>query len=498
MSFLSRAALAWNVLTKDAGDGPYGSLAPFLEVYGSNKSKTGQTVNWSTALGQSVICGITRVLCDGVSQVPLKLMRENSDGGSSAAKDHELYYVMHRRPNPWQTSFAFRETMMLHLILCGNFFAFKNKVSRKVRELIPIMPGNVEVKQNRDYSLTYKIRDEAGNSQEFPQESILHVRGPSWNSWIGMDAVKMAREAIGLSMAIEADQASLYKNGLRTSGTYSVEGNLNEAQYNQLRKFIAAYQAGDRGGPLILDRAAKYFSETMNSVDAETMASRAFQVEEMCRPFRVMPIMIGHSDKAATYASAEQMFLAHVVHTLMPWYERLQQEFDEQLLDQRLEPDLHFKFIEHGLLRGSFETQAKGFSMALGSGGGNAWMTTNEVRARLDMNPIDGGDELPKPPEPKPAQQGNSSATQSGKNEENPFDTQKLAELVTDTIRAMPAPVVTVNAPDIKIEPPDISVTMPPVSVTVHAAKRGSTKKVVDGYDDDGRITSITETEIEE
>jgi hypothetical protein len=31
---------------------------------------------------------------------------------------------------------------------------------------------------------------------------------------------------------------------------------------------------------------------------------------------RVMPIMVGHSDKAATYASAEQMFLAHVVHTL--------------------------------------------------------------------------------------------------------------------------------------------------------------------------------------
>lgn len=396
MKFLSRAGLAWNLLTKDASDGPYGSLAALIEVYGSNKSKSAQTVNSSTALGQSVICGITRVLCDGVSQVPLKLMLERDGGGSDPAKEHPLYYIMHRRPNPWQTSFAFRETMMLHLILCGNFFAFKNKASGKVRELIPLLPGNVEVKQNRDYSLTYKVRDENGNTQEFPQEAILHIRGPSWNSWVGMEAVKLAREAIGLSMAIEADQAGLYKNGLRTSGTYSVEGPLNDKQYEQLRKFIATYQASDQGGPLILDRAAKYISQTMTSVDAETMAARQFQVEEMCRPFRVMPIMIGHSDKATTYASAEQMFLAHVVHTLMPWYERLQQEFDEQLLDQRTEPDLHFKFIEHGLLRGSFETQAKGFSTALGSGGGEAWVTVNEVRARLDMNPVVGGDVIPK------------------------------------------------------------------------------------------------------
>jgi hypothetical protein len=38
-----------------------------------------------------------------------------------------------------------------------------------------------------------------------------------------------------------------------------------------------------------------------------------------------MPIMVGYSDKTATFASAEAMFLAHVVHTLMPWYERIQQ-----------------------------------------------------------------------------------------------------------------------------------------------------------------------------
>lgn len=415
MSIRSRLGAAWRGLASKTADGSgnshYDALAAFVDVYGSNGSKSGQTITFATALQVSTVFACVRVLADGVSQVPLKLLRERADGrGSDLAKDHPLYNVMHRRPNPWQTSYRFRETMMLHLVLCSNFFAFKNRVGGQIRELIPIEPGRVEVKQNRDLTLSYSVRDETGRKQDFPQEAMLHLRGPSWNSWMGMEAVKLAREAIGLSMAIEADQAKLYKNGLRTSGTYAMEGTLTEDQYKGLRTFIKEFQAGEGGGPLILDRAAKYISDVMKGVDAQTLESRRFQVEETCRPLRVMPIMIGHADKTATYASAVQMFLAHVVHTLMPWYERLQQDFDEQLLAPAGEEDLHFKFIEQGLLRGSFDEQAQGFSKALGAGGSPAWMTPNEVRERLDMNPIDGGDELPKPQMAAPVTPADTSA----------------------------------------------------------------------------------------
>jgi HK97 family phage portal protein len=389
MSLLSRFSNAWRGFSaKDEGHSPYGSLSPFLEVYGSNKSKTGQSITTTTALQVSTVLGVTRVLCEGVAQVPLKLFRDKADGrGADPASDHSLYRVLYRRPNPWQTSFRFRETMMLHLVLCNNFYAFKNVIGGQVRELIPFMPGNVEVKQNRDMTLTYRVRDESGQTRDFPQESILHLRGPSWNSWMGMEAVKLAREAIGLSMAIEADQASLYKNGLRTSGSYSVEGKLTEKQYADLRKFIKNHQASDDGGPLILDSAAKYMAQTMTGLDAQTLESRRFQVEEVCRPFRVMPIMIGHADKAATYASAEQMFLAHVVHTLCPWYERLQQDFDTQLLSEAdQDAGLYTKFVVNALMRGTAQARAEYYKAMLGSTGQKGWGSQNEVRALEEMN----------------------------------------------------------------------------------------------------------------
>lgn len=388
MSLSSRMSAAWRGLTtKDAGDGPYGPLAAFLDVYGSRQSKSGQTVNYLTALQVATVLGVTRVLCEGVAQVPLKLYRDRDDGrGADPATDHPLYRVLYRQPNPWQTSFRFRETMMLHLVLCNNFFAFKNVVGGQVRELIPFQPGDVEVKRNPDLSLIYRIRDASGTTKDFPQECILHLRGPSWNSWMGMEAVKLAREAIGLSMAIEADQSSLYKNGLRTSGAFSVDGNMTEAQYELLRKYIEKHRSEDSGAPLILDMGAKYLQQTLSGVDAQTLESRRFQVEEVCRPFRVMPIMVGHADKAATYASAEQMFLAHVVHTLCPWYERLQQDFDVQLLDPEKDASVYSKFLVNALMRGTAEARANFYKAMLGAPGQKGWGSQNEVRALEEMN----------------------------------------------------------------------------------------------------------------
>jgi len=104
-----------------------------------------------------------------------------------------------------------------------------------------------------------------------------------------------------------------------------------------------------------------------------------------------MPIMIGYSDKASTYASAEQMFLAHVVHCLAPWAERIEQALECQLLTR--EERRAGYYIKHNLtslLRGATKDRGEYFSRALGAGGAPAWMTQDEVRALEDLNPKGG------------------------------------------------------------------------------------------------------------
>ena len=358
------------------------------ELLGRRPSSTGKVVSVSSAVEVSAVYSCLRVLGEGVAQVPLKLMKVDRDGKTRLdATDHPLYDVLACKPNGWQTSFEFREMLVWHVGLCGRAVCFINRGARgDILELIPFTPGSVEVCRRNDFSLYFKVSGKNGSVQEFPQEAIWHVKGPSWNSWMGLECVQLAREAIGLAMSIEEQQGKAQKNGVKASGVYSVEGSLSPEQYKNLKKWIDEEISGtDKAGmAMLLDRNAKWTSNSMTGVDAQTLETRRMQVEEICRYFRVNPIMVGAESKNTTYASAEQMFLAHLVHTLAPWYVRIEQSIDAHLLtDKDRAAGIYSNFVEEGLLRGS-ATTTKDVILGYVNGG---VMTPNEGRAKLDMNP---------------------------------------------------------------------------------------------------------------
>lgn len=350
-------------------------------------TSSGKTVNETTAIEQATVNACLRVLGEGVAQVPLKLMRLDGRQRLEARK-HPLYEVLALRPNAWQTSFEYREMLVWHAALCGDAYSFINRGTYgRVIELIPFTPGAVTVKRAEDMTLTYDVQGQDGTRRTFKADQIWHLRGPSWNSWQGLSAVRNAREAIGLAMAAEHQQASLQKNGVVTSGVYSVEGTLGPEQYDALRKFLDSQGAGAANAfkAMILDRSAKWTPTAMKGTDAQTVETRRMQIEEICRYFRVNPIMIGAESKNTTYASAEQMFLAHLVHTLAPWYTRIEQSIDVNLLSEEdRSAGLYSNFVEEGLLRGS-ATTTKDVLLGYVNGG---LMTPNEGRAKLDMDPI--------------------------------------------------------------------------------------------------------------
>lgn len=367
-------------------------------------SKAGATVNLDNALRVATLFACLKVLSQGCAQVPFKLFRETRGGDGLAriesAREHPMYDVVTVQPNPWSTSFEFRETLVMHAAI-GDAYAFKNRVlGGRIAELILLNPGRVKKIQRDDYSIIYEVTGKSGDVQQFPAESIWHVRGPSWDGLGGLGILSMAREALGLSIATEESHAKLHAKGVRPSGTYTIDGTLNPSQYTALKAWIDKEFAGaeNMGAPMILDRGAKWFSQAMTGLDAQHLETRKHQIEEVCRFMGVMPIMIGYSDKASTYASAEQMFIAHVVHTLSPWYARIEGSADVNLLTPKDRKAGHyFKFVASGLLRGSAKDRAEYYAKALGSGGSPGWMTPDEIRALEELNPM-GGDAGKLPP----------------------------------------------------------------------------------------------------
>lgn len=386
MKFLDR------LLGRKAAELTYDQVADLIDGAGGGVF-AGIAVTEKSALQVSTVLACVKLIADGCATPDLHIFRELDDGTRQKATNIPEYRLLSRRPNEWQTSFEWRRQMTLHAALTGAGLSIKVRGdNRRVRELIPVQPGRWDVRKTSRYELRYRCWDEFGTIGEFSADEVFVLNGVQWDWAAAMNAVVLARAAIGLAISTEKSQISIHENSLRPSGTYSVEGNLTAEQHERLAAFLKRKSgAANAGTPLVLDRAAKWLNTSMTGVDAQHLETRRMQVEEICRAYGVFPIMVGHSDKAATFASSETFFGAHLKHTLAPWHKAWRDRFDEFLLDGS--GPLFASFDTRYLTAGNMVDRAQWSRVMIELG----IYSPNEIRDYEGLDPRDGGDDYLKP-----------------------------------------------------------------------------------------------------
>ena len=92
---------------------------------------------------------------------------------------------------------------------------------------------------------------------------------------------------------------------------------------------------------------------------AQFLETRKFQVNEICRIFRVPPHMIADLEKSS-FNNIEQQSLDFVTNTIRPWLVRIEQSIFQQLLTEEEQQKYFVKFNVDGLLRGDFNENTTG------------------------------------------------------------------------------------------------------------------------------------------
>jgi HK97 family phage portal protein len=360
------------------------------DLLGVDAASSGMpAVTWQTALQASVVLACARVIAEGMSQIPFRLLR--TDGlMREPAVDHPLHALIEWGPNDWQTTPEVFDQIGMHLALMGNAYVLVTRSRGQIVELLPWQPQAVEVTATPS-GIRYVLELQDGRRQQVPADDIWHLRGPSWDGVLGLDVVRLARESIGLSLAAERSVTSSMQNGSRLSGILTTEQALSKDQRDHLRESWQASQAGaaNAGRIAVMSSGMKFQPMSTSAVDAQQLESRKFQIEEVCRAMRVLPAMVGATDKATTYASAEAMFQAHVTHTLGPWYRRVERSAAKFLLtEQERASGMYFKFSEQGLMRGDTAARSAFYTALFNVGA----LSPNEIRGLEDMNPYPAGD----------------------------------------------------------------------------------------------------------
>ena len=364
--------LAGYTLISDSGSWTYTGI-----------STTGQNVNQASSMTYSAVWAAVRAISEGVASLPLQVFRRGHDGSRSKANDHPLYRILHDQPNPEMSALTFRETLMGHALVWGNGYAeiVRDKNSGRVQQLWPLDPSQVEPVRDENGELFYKY-----GSVIFLPAEILHIKGLSFDGVKGYSVIAQAKNSIGLGMAVEEFGSTFFGQGGKPAGVISVPGKLNSEAIQNMRKSWEDMHATVKNAHrvAILQNGVTYQTIGTPPDDAQWIASRQFQLQEVARWFKIPASKIGAG--AGTYSSLEQDNLAFLQETLRPWLIRWEQEINFKLISSL--DQLYAEHNQDALLRGDTAGRSAFYASALSWG----WLSRNDVRALENLPPFIGGD----------------------------------------------------------------------------------------------------------
>lgn len=376
-------------------------LAEFMRD--GRTSAAGISVNELMALRNSTFFRAAHLISSAMGMLPTFLMRRSTDRTGketiAKAKDHPLYRVLHKRPNTYQTAFEFKSYMQLLALLDGNAYALIIRGLRgKVVQLVPLKRGSVTPVLSGDWQLSFTYRRPSGGTVTLPATDVFHFRHPITRDGLkGINLIDMAVNAIGIAAQAEKAAGKVLKGGVMAGGALETDEELGAEAIDNLRESMRERQTdGESAGEwLILEGGLKAKPFVTSAKDAQFDEMRKRQAEEVSR-FTGVPRPLLMFDETSWGSGIEQLGLYFVTYCLMPWFVAWEQAIERSCLTQAEQDadELYVKFNEGALLRGSLKDQADFFAKALGPN--NAYRTPDEVRGAFDLNPIDGGDTLPK------------------------------------------------------------------------------------------------------
>ena len=357
--------------------------------YGGN----GFAVDEQKAMQTSAVFACVKVLSETVASLPLFLYKSGAKGNKVKAVEHPLYEVLHDLVNEEMTSMNFREAMMTSLLLYGNGYAriIRDKNGHVV-SLWFLKPQYMTVDRDATTKrLKYTYSDESLGMIIYRPEQIFHVTGLSYDGIKGISPIDQAREAVGLALATEEFGSKFFQNGARPGGVLEHPGVLKDPE--KLRESWNRVYQGTRNSHKIavLEEGLKYKEIGIPPEQAQFLETRKYQLNEICRIFRVPPHLVGDLERS-TFSNIEHQSIEFVTHTIRPWLVRWEQAIYKCLLNETERRIYFARFNVDGLLRGDFANRMKGYATARQNG----WLSINDIRKLEDMNPIPeekGGDD---------------------------------------------------------------------------------------------------------
>lgn len=361
---------------------------------------SGKAVTEESILLLTAAWSCMRILSETVGTLPWAVYRKDSSGNATRDDEHWLARLLHQ-PNQFMTEVEYREALTMNLCMNGNAYSWVERLGAEVSSLMPLPSSSVKPKRKGNGVSTklpipegevfYQILDR-GQWTDYPREKVWHIKGFGSNGLVGLSPLGAAREAAGFALALDEFGSVWFKQGGKPSGIVTIPNFIKDPKHREIARENLNQMLGG------LSNAHKFalFEGGMKPEpwgemplkDMEYLLLKKFTTPELCRIYRVPLHMVSDLDKA-TFSNIEQQSQEFVTYTLMPYFVRIESGASRWLLAPKERGSVFLRFNPEGLLRADTAARANFYQSALQNG----YMSRNEVRAKENLNRVDGLDD---------------------------------------------------------------------------------------------------------
>jgi HK97 family phage portal protein len=374
-------------------------MRPFPGLGGTNINtskiqaafSTAQSASYAWMYGASpAVRTVVDLVARNVGQLDLRLYEELSESERVPRPDHNAAISL-QRPSPEQTRDQFVRSVMQDYLLFWNAYAVKFRAGNGRLSFKRLPASRVEILGQSLFDPEgYKVYRLDGTYVILTPEDVVHWRGENPDDpRLGLSPLETLRSVVAEDAALQATLVELSKSGL--AGPAWVYRPLEAPEWSNLARqgfeedLTNRLRRSNRTPP-VMEEGMELRSDAMSPKDAEMLAVRKYAVQQVASLYGVPLGMVGLADDVA---AAQSEFYAD---TLPPYCEAFTRQLDLSVLQ-----------VEYGETEFCFEFNLDEKHMgddrlaALVSATGRPVMLTDEARARLNLPPVDGGDELVTP-----------------------------------------------------------------------------------------------------
>jgi HK97 family phage portal protein len=378
------------------------------------------SVTEQSAMTISAVFACVNLIAGAISALPMNIFSRKPDGEREQMHDDDIWWMLNEQFLPRWSAANGWEYLVQSVLFHGDAFAIIKRNGSRVVGLEPVHPSRVTVTFSQDgMALVYavlrdgRVAKEGGTAFDvYHQDDMLHVAGFGFDGLRSTSPLRYhLRMASSVALATQDYAARFFSNSARPDMALVTDQVINQETATGIKEsWNRAYQGTENSHSIaVLGAGVKLQQITMSAEDAQLLATRQFQIEEIARAYGVPPHMIGHTEKTTSWgAGVTEMGAGFVRFTLRQHLNKFQNEINRKFFRTA---SRFAEFDTFELERADMKSLFEGFRVALGRAGEPGFMSTDEVRLKLNLKRTPGGDTLTKGTTDA-AQQTAQSATQ--------------------------------------------------------------------------------------